>query len=554
MHVNGIGIGSGVAIGTVLRMPDPLPDPEDVVADFEPFEEFERATAALSATAADLTRLGARAGGEAQEVLESQALMAEDPAIIEDVDERIASGKSAERAVFEAFRNFAFVLESAGDYMAGRAADLRDVSARAVAHLRGVAVPGIPQSDEPFVLVARDLAPADTATLDLDRVLAFVTRDGGPTSHTAILARAKSIVAIVGAAGSDQLDDGDTVIVDSAAGTVISEPSAAEIMAATSRAAQPADPDSLAPGQLADGSPIALLANVGNPSEAAAALALGAEGIGLFRTEFLFLDASRAPSVAVQREQYLSLFRAFAGKRVVVRVLDAGADKQLSFLGPSHEENPALGRRGIRALRDSEDILQDQFTALAQAQAETGVDLWVMAPMVADAGETRYFVDLGRTLGLSTLGVTIEVPSAAVLADQIVGLTDFVSIGTNDLTQYTLAADRMLGSVSRYQDPWHPAVLRLIKMIGDASSGVVQSVGVCGEAAADPLLAVVLVGLGATDLSMSAVALADVRAELRRHTLEEARNLAALALEATSAAAAREVVAAAIAAKGSVVR
>jgi phosphotransferase system enzyme I (PtsI) len=553
MHVIGIGIGSGVAIGTVIRMPDPLPDPEDVASDFEPFEELERALAALSATAADLIRLGSRAGGEAQEVLETEALMAEDPAIIEDVDERIASGKSAERAVFEAFRNYAFVLESAGDYMAGRAADLRDVSARAVAHLRGVAVPGIPQSDAPFVLVARDLAPADTATLDLDRVLAFVTRDGGPTSHTAILARAKSIVAIVGAAGSDQLDDGDTVIVDSAAGTVISEPSAAEITAATSRSARPADPNSLAPGQLADGSPIALLANVGNPSEAAAALALGAEGIGLFRTEFLFLDASSAPSVEAQREQYISLFRVFAGKRVVVRVLDAGADKQLSFLGPSHEENPALGRRGLRALRDSEHILQDQFTALAQAQAETGADLWVMAPMVADAGETRYFVDLGRSFGLSTLGVTIEVPSAAVLADQIVGLTDFVSIGTNDLTQYTLAADRMLGTVSRYQDPWHPAVLRLIKMIGDASNGVVQSVGVCGEAAADPLLAVVLVGLGATDLSMSPVALGDVRAELRRHTLEEARNLATLALEATSAAAAREVVAAAIAAKGSVV-
>jgi phosphotransferase system enzyme I (PtsI) len=169
-----------------------------------------------------------------------------------------------------------------------------------------------------------------------------------------------------------------------------------------------------------------------------------------------------------------------------------------------------------------------------------------MAPMVADVEETNYFIELGRELGLKTMGVTLEVPSAALLADQIVGLTDFVSIGTNDLTQYTLAADRMLGAVSRYQDPWHPAVLRLIKLIGDAGATSGRPVGVCGEAAADPLLAVVLVGLGATDLSMTATALADVRAELKRHTIEDARDLARRALGATSAAAARQVVAAAV--------
>ncbi|MDQ1579380.1 MAG: phosphoenolpyruvate-protein phosphotransferase system enzyme [Microbacteriaceae bacterium] len=546
MHVSGIGIGRGTAIGPVLRMPEPLAEPAEIPSEANPVVDYERVAVALAATAADLVVLGARAGGDAKDVLEAQALMAEDPAVVEDIRERIDSGRTAERAVFEAFRSYEYVLESAGGVMAGRAADLRDVAQRAIAHLLGVSVPGVPRSDEPFVLIAHDLAPADTAMLDLTKVLALVTRDGGPTSHTAILARAKSIVAIVGAAGSDQLMNGTPVIVDAAAGTVITDPSSDEIATARERASRSVEDAPLTPGALADGTPISLLANLGSPSEAAAAVALGAEGIGLFRTEFLFLDAQHAPSVDAQREQYIALLRAFPRQKVVVRVLDAGADKQLEFLEHTHEENPALGRRGIRALRDSEQVLRDQLQALAEADAATDAELWVMAPMVADVEETTYFIELGRELGLKTMGVTLEVPSSALLADQIVGLTDFVSIGTNDLTQYTLAADRMLGAVSRYQDPWHPAVLRLVKLIGDAGAISGRPVGVCGEAAADPLLAVVLVGLGATDLSMTATALADVRAELKRHTIEDARELAKRAIAATSAAAARQVVAAAV--------
>lgn len=546
MHVSGIGIGRGTAIGPVLRMPEPLAEPAEIPSEANPVVDYERVAVALAATAADLVVLGARAGGDAKDVLEAQALMAEDPAVVEDIRERIDSGRTAERAVFEAFRSYEYVLESAGGVMAGRAADLRDVAQRAIAHLLGVSVPGVPRSDEPFVLIAHDLAPADTAMLDLTKVLALVTRDGGPTSHTAILARAKSIVAIVGAAGSDQLMNGTPVIVDAAAGTVITDPSSDEIATARERASRSVEDAPLTPGALADGTPISLLANLGSPSEAAAAVALGAEGVGLFRTEFLFLDAQHAPSVDAQREQYIALLRAFPRQKVVVRVLDAGADKQLEFLEHTHEENPALGRRGIRALRDSEQVLRDQLQALAEADAATDAELWVMAPMVADVEETTYFIELGRELGLKTMGVTLEVPSSALLADQIVGLTDFVSIGTNDLTQYTLAADRMLGAVSRYQDPWHPAVLRLVKLIGDAGAISGRPVGVCGEAAADPLLAVVLVGLGATDLSMTATALADVRAELKRHTIEDARELAKRAIAATSAAAARQVVAAAV--------
>jgi phosphotransferase system enzyme I (PtsI) len=228
-----------------------------------------------------------------------------------------------------------------------------------------------------------------------------------------------------------------------------------------------------------------------------------------------------------------------------VRVLDAGADKPLAFLNDAHEENPALGLRGIRALRASEDILREQLTALAEADAATRqspagpADLWVMAPMVATFEEAVYFTDLARDYGIRTAGVMVEVPSSALLADRILAHADFASIGTNDLTQYTMAADRLLGSVASLQDPWHPAVLRLIREVGDAGRVHGKPVGICGEAAADPLLAVVLVGLGATSLSMAPTALADVRATLLQHTLDDARVIAEAALAANDAASAR---------------
>ncbi|MFT4229436.1 MAG: phosphoenolpyruvate--protein phosphotransferase, partial [Microbacterium sp.] len=296
----------------------------------------------------------------------------------------------------------------------------------------------------------------------------------------------------------------------------------------------------LTPGALSDGTPVPLLANLGKPGGAAEAVALGAEGVGLFRTEFLFLSSSQAPTVEEQREAYTELLSAFPGKKVVVRALDAGADKPLSFLNDAHEENPALGLRGLRALRASEDILREQLTALQEADAATDADLWVMAPMVSTVEETRYFTELAREYGIKTAGVMVEVPSSALLADRVLAIADFASIGTNDLTQYTLAADRLLGSVASFQDPWHPAVLRLIREVGAAGRLHGKPVGICGEAAADPLLAVVLVGLGATSLSMAPTALADVRASLLEHSLDDARRVAESALAAEDAASARE--------------
>ncbi|WP_291045829.1 phosphoenolpyruvate--protein phosphotransferase [Herbiconiux sp.] len=542
--LHGTGIGRGIAVGTVLRMPDPLPEPADDTSALTPDAEKERARASLAATAAIIRLRGERAGGSAKEVLEAQAFMAEDPTLIDDVGVRIDSGKTAERAVYEAFAAFRDLLVSMGGYMGERATDLDDVSQRVVAHLRGVAAPGVPDPEHPFVLVARDLAPADTALLDLSKVLALVTSDGGPTSHTAILAREKSIVAVVGVAGALELADGIEIVVDAATGDVTVAPDDATRAAAESRAAELKAARSAAtgPGALADGTPVPLLANLGSADGAADAVEKGAEGVGLFRTEFLFLDSATAPTVEDQKAQYVRLLQAFPGKKVVVRALDAGADKPLSFLNDAAEENPALGLRGLRALRANEPILRDQLRALAEADAETDADVWVMAPMVSTVEETRYFTALARQLGLKTVGVMVEVPSSALLADRILADADFASIGTNDLTQYTLAADRLLGSVASFQDPWHPAVLKLVGEVGKAGRATGKPVGICGEAAADPLLAVVLVGLGATTLSMSPSALADVRAELARFTLEEARRFAELALSANSAVEARAAV------------
>jgi phosphotransferase system enzyme I (PtsI) len=542
--IRGVGIGRATTVGPVLRMPEPVADPVDTPSELEPAAEFARASASLAATAAQLRERGEKAGGTAAEVLDALAMMAEDPALAADVQHRTEDGATAEFAVHAAMATFRDMLVGMGGYLGERAGDLDDVARRAIAHLQGLPAPGVPDSPEPFVLVARDLAPADTATLDLDLVLALVTTDGGPTSHTAILAREKGITAVVGAAEASALRDGDIVLVDAENGTVELEPAQERIDLALQRTQtlEAIRAQSSGPGRLADGRAVPLLANIGSVDSAREAAARGAEGVGLFRTEVLFLGAEKAPSVDDQAATYREVFSHFAGQKVVVRVLDAGADKPLAFLTDSGEENPALGRRGLRALAAHEHVLRDQLTALAQATADSEALVQVMAPMVSTAAEAQYFCDLAHELGIDVAGVMVEVPSCAILADHVAPRVDFMSIGTNDLTQYVFAADRLLGTVANLQNPWHPAVLRLIETVGSAGREHDVPVGICGEAAADPLLAVVLVGLGATSLSMSSSAIADVRAELALHTLDDARRLAALAVSAESAEAARQAV------------
>ena len=540
MVIKGVGIGRGVAVGPVIRMAAALPEPSDAPrADSVSAEsEIERVTKSLALVNADLNRRAEEAANgdegakQAAPILQAIAMFASDPALAQSINTLIEQGKTAERAVLEGFGAVEEMFKAIGGYQGERAADLHDVGQRVIADLMGVPAPGVPVSDTPFVLVAEDLSPADTAGLDLDKPLAIVTSQGGPTSHTAILARARGIVAVVSAAGADDLKNGETVIVNAAESTITTEPSDEQVAAAEAAKAKAAKAKELRgkPGATKDGYHIPLLANVGKPSDGKTALEYGAEGVGLFRSEFLFIGNAEPPSVEEQTKAYAELLAQFPGKKVVIRMLDAGADKPLPFLTPEDEPNPALGLRGLRTLRTHMNVLEGQLKALAAADAQTDADLWVMAPMVADAHEAAYFVKLGKSFGLKKVGVMAEVPSIALMADQVAKVADFVSIGTNDLTQYTLAADRTLGSVANYQTAWHPAVLRAIKLIADAGNANGMPVGVCGEAAADPDLAVVLTGIGVNSLSMTPVALDDVRAELAGVTLEEAQEKAAKAL------------------------
>ncbi|TDT96093.1 phosphoenolpyruvate--protein phosphotransferase [Streptomyces sp. 846.5] len=532
--LRGVGVSHGVAIGQVRHMGTAVLEPpaQQTPTEGAPREQA-RARQAVEAVAADLQARGNLAGGEAQAVLEAQSLMALDPELMADVERRIAVGSTAARAVYDAFAAYRALLANAGEYLAGRVADLDDVRNRIVARLMGVPMPGVPDSDEPYVLFARDLAPADTALLDPTLVLGFVTEEGGPTSHSAILARALGVPAVVAMPGATDMAEGVVVAVDGSTGEVLVEPTAeqqAELrrIAAERKAALSA---STGPGQTSDGHRVPLLANIGGPADVPAAVEVGAEGIGLFRTEFLFLDDStKAPTEDAQVEAYRTVLQAFPEGRVVVRALDAGADKPLDFLTPADEPNPALGVRGLRSLLEHPEVLQSQLRALARAAAGLPVYLEVMAPMVADRIDARAFADACREAGLSAkFGAMVEIPSAALRARSILKEVEFLSLGTNDLAQYAFAADRQVGAVARLQDPWQPALLDLIALSAEAATAAGKSCGVCGEAAADPVLACVLTGLGVTSLSMGAASIPYVRATLAKYTLAQCRRAAAAA-------------------------
>ncbi|MDQ0636275.1 phosphotransferase system enzyme I (PtsI) [Arthrobacter pascens] len=541
----GVGVSPGRIIGTIRQMPKPISEPpagEQLAAG----TSAEEATAALKSASQsvhdELKARAAHATGDGKAVLEATALMAKDTMLIKGAAKLIARGTSAERAVWESGSSVSEMLHNLGGYMAERATDVLDVRARIVAALRGVPAPGIPTSGTPFVLVAEDLAPADTATLDPNKVLALVTSGGGPQSHTAIIARSLGLPAVVAAVGVDELPDGMEVYLDGAAGTVVSEPdeslrSAAEAWAATASLLA----EFTGTGATADGHLVPLLANVGGGKDAEAAAKLGAQGVGLFRTEFCFLERDTEPSVEEQAAAYKSVFDAFPGKKVVLRTLDAGADKPLPFLTDSTEPNPALGVRGYRTDFTTPGVLDRQLEAIALAEKQSEADVWVMAPMISTAEEAARFASMCADAGIKTPGVMVEVPSAALTAESILREVGFASLGTNDLTQYAMAADRQLGPLANLNTPWQPAVLRLVALTveGSRAEGSNKPVGVCGEAAADPALAVVLTGLGVSTLSMTARSLAAVAAVLKTVTLAEAQELAKLALSARSATEAR---------------
>ncbi|WP_029289479.1 phosphoenolpyruvate--protein phosphotransferase [Cellulomonas sp. HZM] len=543
--VTGIGVSPGRVAAPAVRMPDPVPEPpagRRLAPGTDHDAEAARIGEAAERVKAGLDELADRTEGDAADLLRTTAAMATDPTLVDDAVARVMSDHLVpERAVWEAAASVSAQFEELGGLFAERTRDVADVRDRLVAELTGRAAPGVPERDQPFVLVAVDLAPAVVATMDTDRVLAIATAEGGPTAHTAILARARGVPAVVAARGLlDGLADGATVVVDGSAGTVTLDPSDDDVAAARALAALVRT--FTGPGRTADGHHVELLANVGDPGAAESAAEAGAEGVGLFRTEFEFLDRSEAPSVAEQVREYRRVFAAFPDRKVVIRTLDAGADKPMPFVAGDPEVNPALGVRGLRTAAVHPDILEDQLVAIATAAQAESAHVWVMAPMVSTVDEAQDFVAACARHGLEQAGVMVEVPSAALMSGPILAHARFASIGTNDLVQYTMAADRLLGAVAHLSQAWQPAVLQLVAATcrGGAAQG--RPVGVCGEAAASPAMAVVLVGLGVTSLSMTPRALADVAAVLETVTLDECRRLAGLALAASSAADARAVV------------
>ncbi|BCW34193.1 phosphoenolpyruvate-protein phosphotransferase [Arthrobacter sp. StoSoilA2] len=554
---SGVGVAPGRVLAPVKQMPKPIQEPHpnvNIPADVTVESQGQRIKDAAKAVQAELRARAATANGEGKEVLEATALMAADPMLVKSAikllsPEAPGGARTAERAIWEAGGTVAETLKGLGGYMAERVADVLDVRARIVSELRGLPAPGIPASDVPFILAAEDLAPADTATLDPSKVVALITSSGGPQSHTAILARALGLPAVVAALGVDEIADGTEVYVDGAAGTITVEPGEDLRLAAKAWATQASTLAAFSGNNtMADGFRVPLLANVGTGADAVKAADAGAEGVGLLRTEFCFLDRDDEPTVEEQIAAYGAVFAAFPGKKVVVRTLDAGADKPLPFLTNADEPNPALGVRGYRTDLTSPGVLERQLEAIAAAEAANNAEVWVMAPMISTADEAARFATLCAAAGLKTPGVMVEVPSAALTAATVLREVSFASLGTNDLTQYAMAADRQLGPLATLNDPWQPAVLQLVKLTADGAaqvsgeSGTAKPVGVCGEAAADPALAVVLVGLGVATLSMSARALAAVATVLATVTVAQAQQLAAIALTAPNAAAARSAV------------
>lgn len=537
-RLTGVGVSPGQASGPVARVAETVPEPASTPAPADPAAEAARIQPAAQAVSDRLFERASRVTGDAKTLLETTAAMAIDPALISEAEQLVTSRSlPAARAVHEAAAKFTEALRAAGGYMAERVRDVQDVRDRIVAELLGLTPPGVPDLTEPCVLVARDLAPADTADLDTSLVLGLVTEEGGPTSHTAILARSLGIPAVVGVRGLLELSpvmaislDGDTGLIETS--SVPLPVRASERSTATSWQGE---------GATADGHRIKVLANVGAAVDARTAASAGAEGVGLFRTEFCFLAADREPDVSAQRSAYAAVLAPFADKPVIVRTLDAGADKPLPFLAMGAEPNPALGVRGLRISQENPDLLERQLEAVAAAASDSGADVSVMAPMVSTAEEAAWFVERAKAAGIDRAGVMIEVPAAALTAREVLREVDFVSLGTNDLAQYLFAADRMAGALAELNDPWQPALLRLIAEVGRAGAELGKPVGVCGEAAADPLLAGVLVGLGVTSLSMGATAIPAVGSALGEHPLQTYQETAREVLEAASARKAREI-------------
>lgn len=570
LTLHGIAAAQGVAIGPcVLYDPTPLIITHVHIAiDVVPVEKA-RLNAALAASMTEIAQIRdlvlERIGKEEAAIFDAHLLILEDEALLESANTRIEEQlMNAEWALWDAAEEFAQLLAALSDtYFQARATDIHDIRMRVISHLQGRPTAQLSHLTTPVIVVARDLLPSDTAGLDPALVLGLVTEQGGPTSHTAILARQMGIPAIVGVTGllaqlvlvnAPNLQ----IALNGSDGTVEINPEEATI--AEYQAAlrdyrnHQEQMQSLRtlPAVTPDGVHVELAANIGRPKDAAHAVEAGANGVGLFRTEFLFLDRNMPPDEEEQFSAYRTALEAFAGKTVIVRTLDIGGDKTIPYLDLAPENNPFLGLRGIRLClaEPYQYLFRIQLRALLRAAENSTAALWVMFPMIDDLREFRlakeFLIAIEYTLlqegklqqsvlPAIRIGIMVETPAAALLMDILAREVDFFSIGTNDLAQYTLASDRMNASLVELHRPFHPAVMRSIAQIITTARQKQRWVGMCGEMAGNALASPFLLGLGINELSMEISSLNEVKHVIRNTTMEQAQTIVQRVLAAESA-------------------
>lgn len=554
--IKGIAASDGVAIAKAYILIEPdLSFNETTTNDTE--AEVLKFNEALKNSKIELTKIRNNAeeqlGPDKAAIFDAHLLVLDDPELIQPIESKIRDEKaSAPHALTEVTQNFITIFESMdNEYMKERAADIRDVSKRVLAHILGVELPNPSIIDESVVIIGHDLTPSDTAQLNKQYVQGFVTNIGGRTSHSAIMSRSLEIPAVVGTkAITSQVKQGDMIIVDGLTGDVIIDPSEDEVKAYQhKRQSFFADREELKklrdePSKTADGQHVELAANIGTPNDLEGVKDNGAEGIGLYRTEFLYMGRDTMPSEEEQFEAYKKVLEEMKDKRVVVRTLDIGGDKELPYLNLPKEMNPFLGYRAIRLCLDQTEIFRPQLRALLRAS--TYGKLNIMFPMVATVQEFRdaKALLLEEKANLESegvkvsddieLGIMVEIPSTAALADVFAKEVDFFSIGTNDLIQYTMAADRMSERVSYLYQPYNPAILRLVKQVIEASHKEGKWTGMCGEMAGDETAIPLLLGLGLDEFSMSATSILKARRQIKNLSQTEMQHLADKAIQCST--------------------
>lgn len=546
--LQGIAASSGIAIAKAFKLIEPDLAFSKATID-HPEQEIGRFQAALNKSKSELEKIRDRAhaelGADKAAIFDAHLLVLSDPELTSPIEERINNEKvNAEVALKETADMFISMFESMdNEYMKERAADIKDVTKRVLAHLLGVAIPNPSMISEEVIIIAEDLTPSDTAQLNREFVKGFTTDIGGRTSHSAIMARSMEIPAVVGTkSATKEIKDGDIVIVDGLNGEVHINPSEATVAdykkAHGDYEQQKAEWAKLVneASVTSDGHIVELAANIGTPNDLKGVIENGGEGVGLYRTEFLYMGRDELPSEDEQFEAYKAVLQGMEGKPVVVRTLDIGGDKELPYLHLPKELNPFLGFRAIRLCLEEQGIFRTQLRALLRAS--TFGNLKIMFPMIATLDEFREAKAIleeekQKLLSEGTkvaekieIGIMVEIPSTAVIADQFAKEVDFFSIGTNDLIQYTMAADRMNERVSYLYQPYNPSILRLIKMVIDAAHVEGKWAGMCGEMAGDETAIPILLGLGLDEFSMSATSILKARSLIRGLSKQQMERLA----------------------------